>query len=75
MRRVLQRHRVGGSADRDVRIGKGAVNVIGDKWGEDPPYHTPVFVLTNHARSSLAMSGGTTTFHFVTVLDVLPVVG
>jgi dihydrofolate reductase len=34
-------------------------------WGEDPPYHTPVFVLTNHARSSLAMSGGTT-FHFVT---------
>jgi dihydrofolate reductase len=34
-------------------------------WGENPPYHTPVFVLTNHTRSSLAMSGGTT-FHFVT---------
>ncbi len=34
-------------------------------WGEDPPYHTPVFVLTKHARSSLTMSGGTT-FHFVT---------
>jgi dihydrofolate reductase len=34
-------------------------------WGEDPPYHTPVFVLTNHKRSSLTMSGGTT-FHFVT---------
>jgi dihydrofolate reductase len=34
-------------------------------WGEDPPYHTPVFVLTNHARGSLTMSGGTT-FHFVT---------
>jgi dihydrofolate reductase len=34
-------------------------------WGEDPPYHTPVFVLTNHARSSLTMRGGTT-FHFVT---------
>jgi dihydrofolate reductase len=33
-------------------------------WGEDPPYHTPVFVLTNHARKSLTMSGGTT-FHFV----------
>src|ERR1700688_4084170 len=33
-------------------------------WGEDAPYHTPVFVLTNHARSALAMSGGTT-FHFV----------
>jgi dihydrofolate reductase len=34
-------------------------------WGEDPPYHTPVFVLTNHARGSLPMNGGTT-FHFVT---------
>jgi dihydrofolate reductase len=34
-------------------------------WGDDPPYHTPVFVLTNHARASLTMSGGTT-FHFVT---------
>jgi len=34
-------------------------------WGENPPYHTPVFVLTHHPRSSLAMEGGTT-FHFVT---------
>jgi dihydrofolate reductase len=34
-------------------------------WGETPPYHTQVFVLTNHARSSLAMNGRTT-FHFVT---------
>jgi dihydrofolate reductase len=34
-------------------------------WGEDPPYHTPVFVLTHHARPSLTMSGGTR-FHFVT---------
>jgi dihydrofolate reductase len=34
-------------------------------WGESPPYHVPVFVLTHHARASLAMSGGTT-FHFVT---------
>jgi dihydrofolate reductase len=34
-------------------------------WGEDPPYHTPVFVLTHHARGSLPMQGGTT-FHFVT---------
>jgi dihydrofolate reductase len=33
-------------------------------WGENPPYHTQVFVLTNHARSSLVMDGGTT-FHFV----------
>jgi dihydrofolate reductase len=34
-------------------------------WGEAPPYHVPVFVLTHHARPPLAMSGGTT-FHFVT---------
>ncbi|MET0910389.1 MAG: dihydrofolate reductase family protein [Ilumatobacteraceae bacterium] len=34
-------------------------------WGPNPPYHSPVFVLTNHARESLEMEGGTT-FHFVT---------
>ena len=34
-------------------------------WGDTPPYHTPVFVLTHHARAPLAMAGGTT-FHFVT---------
>ena len=34
-------------------------------WGDDPPFHTPVFVLTHHPREELAMSGGTT-FHFVT---------
>jgi dihydrofolate reductase len=34
-------------------------------WGDDPPYHTPVFVLTHHAREPIAMTGGTT-FHFVT---------
>jgi dihydrofolate reductase len=34
-------------------------------WGDNPPYHTPVFVLTNHSRASINMSGGTT-FHFVT---------
>ena len=34
-------------------------------WGDEPPYHTPVFVLTHHARPPLAMKGGTT-FHFVT---------
>jgi dihydrofolate reductase len=33
-------------------------------WGEDPPYHHPVFVLTHHAREALKMEGGTT-FHFV----------
>ena len=34
-------------------------------WGPDPPYHTPVFVLTHHPREPLEMEGGTT-FHFVT---------
>jgi dihydrofolate reductase len=34
-------------------------------WGEDPPFHTPVFVLTHHPRPPLPMRGGTT-FHFVT---------
>ena len=34
-------------------------------WGENPPFHTPVFVLTHHARAPIAMAGGTT-FHFVT---------
>jgi dihydrofolate reductase len=34
-------------------------------WGDDPPFHTPVFVLTHHAREPLQMDGGTT-FHFVT---------
>jgi dihydrofolate reductase len=34
-------------------------------WSDNPPYHTPVFVLTNHPRASIEMSGGTT-FHFVT---------
>ena len=34
-------------------------------WGDNPPYHVPVFVLTNHARPPLAMEGDTT-FHFVT---------
>lgn len=33
-------------------------------WGDNPPYHTPVFVLTNHPRPSIEMEGGTT-FHFV----------
>jgi dihydrofolate reductase len=34
-------------------------------WGEEPPYHTPVFVLTHHPREALSMQGGTT-FIFVT---------
>ena len=34
-------------------------------WGEEPPYHTPVYVLTHHPRPSITMAGGTE-FHFVT---------
>lgn len=34
-------------------------------WGDDPPYHVPVFVLTHHPRAPLEMQGGTV-FHFVT---------
>jgi dihydrofolate reductase len=34
-------------------------------WGDEPPYHAPVFVLTHHPRDSIEMKGGTT-FHFVT---------
>ncbi len=34
-------------------------------WGEEPPYHVPVFVLTHHARAPLSMKGGTE-FRFVT---------
>lgn len=37
-------------------------------WGPDPPFHTPVFVLTHHPRAPVAMEGGTT-FHF---LDASP---
>jgi dihydrofolate reductase len=33
-------------------------------WGQNPPFHTPVFVLTHHTRPSIEMEGGTT-FHFV----------
>jgi dihydrofolate reductase len=37
-------------------------------WGDEPPFHTPVFVLTHHPRPSIPMAGGTT-FHF---LDASP---
>ncbi|MBW7881159.1 MAG: dihydrofolate reductase [Caldilineaceae bacterium] len=33
-------------------------------WGENPPYHVPVFILTHHGRPSIQMEGNTT-FHFV----------
>jgi dihydrofolate reductase len=38
-------------------------------WGTDPPFHTPVFVLTHHPRPPIEMEGGTT-FHFI---DASPV--
>jgi len=34
-------------------------------WGDEPPYHVPVFVLTHHARKPIEMKGGTT-FYFIT---------
>lgn len=34
-------------------------------WGEDPPYHYPVFILTHHRRDRVEMAGGTT-YHFIT---------
>ena len=37
-------------------------------WGEEPPYHAPVFVLTHHPHDPVEMEGGTT-FHFVTGFD------
>jgi dihydrofolate reductase len=37
-------------------------------WGEEPPYHAPVFVLTHYPADSIEMEGGTT-FHFVTSFD------
>ena len=37
-------------------------------WGDEPPYHAPVFVLTHHPRESVEMDGGTT-FHFVGSFD------
>jgi dihydrofolate reductase len=37
----------------------------GGWWGDEPPFHTPVFVLTHHEREPLEKDGGTT-FHFVT---------
>jgi dihydrofolate reductase len=56
---IMGRHMFGGSA------GPWGADPWRGWWGENPPYHTPVFVLTHHAREPLAMEGGTT-FHFVT---------
>jgi dihydrofolate reductase len=56
---IMGRHMFGG--------GEGAwgENPWRGWWGDNPPYHMPVFVLTHHARQPLQMQGGTT-FHFVT---------
>ncbi|HEY6303455.1 MAG TPA: dihydrofolate reductase family protein [Terriglobales bacterium] len=54
---------VGTCLDRSE--GLGQTTVWKGWWGDNPPFHTPVFVLTNHPRASIDMSGGTT-FHLVT---------
>ena len=45
--------------------GRGPTTSWKGWWGDEPPYHVPVFVLTHHARAPIEMEGGTT-FHFVT---------
>jgi dihydrofolate reductase len=74
------RHEADEAASRSILEGNGAYvmgrNMFGPIrgewegdwrgwWGEEPPYHAPVFVLTHYAREPLEMAGGTT-FHFVT---------
>jgi dihydrofolate reductase len=55
---VMGRHMFGGYAGEWDLSWRGW-------WGEEPPYHAPVYVLTHHERAPLPMAGGTT-FHFVT---------
>lgn len=54
---IMGRHMFGG--------GEGPWGPWRGWWGENPPYHHPVFVLTHHPRKPLEMEGGTV-FHFVT---------
>jgi dihydrofolate reductase len=56
---IMGRHMFGGGS------GPWGDNPWRGWWGENPPFHTPVFVLTHHAREPLEMQGGTT-FYFVT---------
>ena len=56
---ILGRHMFGGGT------GEWPVPAWDGWWGPNPPYHTPVFVLTHHPRQPLVMEGGTT-FFFVT---------
>jgi dihydrofolate reductase len=55
---IMGRHMFGGH-------GPWGDNPWNGWWGDNPPFHVPVFVLTHHAREPLEMQGGTT-FHFVT---------
>ena len=55
---IMGRNMFGGGPGRWDETWKGW-------WGDDPPYHHPVFVLTHHPRGPVEMQGGTT-FHFVT---------
>lgn len=48
-----------------VVMGRGMFDEGEEPWGEEPPFHAPVFVLTRRAREPLAREGGTT-FTFVT---------
>ena len=57
---IMGRHMFGGGKGRWAKK-----NPWRGWWGENPPFHHPVFVLTHHAREPLVMEGGTT-FHFVT---------
>jgi dihydrofolate reductase len=71
-----ERHSVGFGAEimgrRKFGPQTGAFNDVGTDeewrgwWGPNPPFHTPVFVLTHHPRPSIEMEGGTV-FHFVDV--------
>lgn len=52
------------SASRGPWPSVGTVDEWRGWWGDNPPFHTPVFVLTHHPRPSIEMDGGTT-FHFI----------
>jgi dihydrofolate reductase len=51
-----------------ILMGKNMFDVGVEPWGDPPPFHRPVFVLTHEARAPMPMQGGTT-YHFVTGID------
>jgi dihydrofolate reductase len=70
--RIVQesRHNVGAGVMGRNMFGPPAGGGWGDEewkgwWGDDPPYHTEIFILTHHPRDPVTMQGGTT-YHFVT---------